>query len=192
MIDCPNCGTSNPASSNFCSNCGSRLERPAPPADAASPTVEGSASSGPSTGERPIPAGPAPVPTFERTEMSSDRQVPVDDPPHSTVTSPPSSAPVSSSPLPSRPSIPPPVTLPPRERNQLPVSDPDWRMSDPGPLPERRSRRRWLWVALAILGFCGLVCVGVSFWTTTDAGQSFFAEMERVATETQRTQEAGE
>jgi hypothetical protein len=47
-------------------------------------------------------------------------------------------------------------------------------------------------VALAIVGFCALVCVGITVWTSTDSGQRFFADIERAATETQQTREAGE
>ena len=37
MIDCPNCGTANPADSNFCANCGADLTTVARPAGQSQP-----------------------------------------------------------------------------------------------------------------------------------------------------------
>lgn len=49
----------------------------------------------------------------------------------------------------------------------LPPTAPEWRMSSPGPLPERRNRRVWLWVVLGIIGACLLVCILVYIWAAT-------------------------
>ena len=92
--------------------------------------------------------------------------------------------------------MPPPVAspLPPRpsDPSQLPPTSPEWRMSDPGPLPEPRGRRRWLWGIVGILGLCVLLCVALTVWSNTDSGARFFQDIERAATEAQQTREAGE
>jgi ABC-type transporter Mla subunit MlaD len=40
-------------------------------------------------------------------------------------------------------------------------------MSDAGPLPEPRGRRRWLWIAVGILGACLVLCLLVIVWANT-------------------------
>ncbi len=162
MIVCPNCGASNAEGSRFCSNCGTRLQDMSQAAPAA---VVPAAEPAPNE-----PAPPEPEPEAE----------------------PAPSAP----PPPSRPSIPPPVAspLPPRQvdRSQLPASSPEWRMSDPGPLPERRGRRRWLWIVLGVVGACLLVCVIFTIWTNTESGGRFLDDIQTAAAEAQQSPEAGE
>ncbi|CAA9534460.1 MAG: hypothetical protein AVDCRST_MAG73-1245 [uncultured Thermomicrobiales bacterium] len=114
MIDCPNCGTSNPPDSNFCANCGAELSA----ARAAAPPMA-----------RPV--APADLPAF----------------------------------------------------------DPEWRMSDPGPLPEPRRRRTWVWVLLGIVGACLLVCIALFIWTATDSGQATLEDWStRLAEEQERAE----
>ena len=48
-------------------------------------------------------------------------------------------------------------------------------MSDPGPLPEPRGRRRWLWITLGILGACLLICCGFGIWVST-AGRDWVCD----------------
>ena len=50
---------------------------------------------------------------------------------------------------------------------ELPPSAPEWRMSSPGPLPEPRRRRMWLWIVLGIIGACLLVCILIYIWSAT-------------------------
>lgn len=162
MIVCPSCGTENAAGSNFCSNCGTKLNV-APPTEALSPTGDdGSDSASPTDGT-------------------------IDDaPPANEAQAIPSERPASSLP-PQRP-MPPPVSLPPRDHSGLPATAPEWRMSSAGPLPEPRGRRRWLWITLGILGACLLVCiVAVTLASTvfSDEVESFLATAEARATEQQ-------
>ena len=63
-------------------------------------------------------------------------------------------------------------------------------MSDPGPLPEPRGRRRWLWVVLGILGACLLLCVLVLVWANT-IGSDFVNEFLATA-EADATRRAGQ
>lgn len=69
--------------------------------------------------------------------------------------------------------MPPPVDLPAPSR---PATDPEWRMSDPGPLPPPRGRRTWLWVAGGIVGACLLVCCLFWLWAST-LGADWIEEM---------------
>ena len=119
VIDCPNCGTSNPPDSNFCANCGADLSGAA----------------------RPMPQ-PMPQPMAR-----------------------------------------------PGESREAPAFDPEWRMSDPGPLPEPRRRRAWVWVLLGIVGACLLVCIAFFIWASTDSGQATLEDWStRVAEEAERAE----
>lgn len=79
--------------------------------------------------------------------------------------------------------------VPPRRVEPLPASrgpstgdlaptDPEWRMSSAGPLPDPPRRRRWLWILLAIVGACVLVCVGVSIFFSTETGSRLFSDLQ--------------
>lgn len=59
------------------------------------------------------------------------------------------------------PAPPPPQQSWPSDPAALPPTAPEWRMSDPGPLPEPRRRRTWLWIVLGTLGACVVLCVGL-------------------------------
>ena len=67
-------------------------------------------------------------------------------------------------------------TLPPQFERPAPpeaeTADGNWRMSSLGPPPPRR-RRVWLWVLLALLGLCVLVCVGIVIFASTGSGQEW-------------------
>lgn len=63
-------------------------------------------------------------------------------------------------------------TAPVQDPSQLPPTSPEWRMSDPGPLPPPPRRPMWLWFILGALGLCLLICVGFYIWTQT-LGQEF-------------------
>ena len=43
----------------------------------------------------------------------------------------------------------------------------DWKMSDPGPLPERSGRRLWLWIPLVIIALVLIICIGLFIWSQT-------------------------
>jgi len=61
--------------------------------------------------------------------------------------------------------MPPPVSLSePAERT---APDDDWKMSDPGPLPERRGRRLWLWIPLAVIALVLIICIAFFIWSAT-------------------------
>lgn len=174
MIACPNCGTANPAGGNFCSNCGTRLPT-------AARTEEPSRSADQSTPPSPpISAARGPeesVPDADAEDRAAASDAVVERP--AAPERPPSPIPP---PLP----IPTPVTLPSRNPSQLPASSPEWRMSDAGPLPEPRGRRRWLWILGGILAACLLLCVvAVALGSTVfrDDVESILATAEANATE---------
>lgn len=50
--------------------------------------------------------------------------------------------------------------------NELPPTDPEWRMSPIGPLPEQ-PRRRWLPWVIGAVGACVLLCVVLTVWANT-------------------------
>lgn len=87
------------------------------------------------------------------------------------------------------PAIPPPVAWSPPisdSPSSLPPTSPEWRMSDPGPLPEPPRRRRWLWIAAGIVGACLLVCCLVVVWAETigsDVVNDFATRIAEEATE---------
>lgn len=80
-------------------------------------------------------------------------------------------------PMPEPRSWAPPPSRSANEPSGLPATAPEWRMSDAGPLPEPRGRRRWLWVIVGILGACLLVCVGLTVWGNTDSGTRFLNDL---------------
>jgi hypothetical protein len=45
--------------------------------------------------------------------------------------------------------------------------DDDWKMSDAGPLPERRDRRLWLWIPVGLITLVLICCVAFFIWATT-------------------------
>ena len=59
------------------------------------------------------------------------------------------------------------VPAAPRESSAVPPTAPEWRMSDPGPLPDPPRRRRWLWITAGILGACVLLCCLGGVWINT-------------------------
>ena len=61
--------------------------------------------------------------------------------------------------------MPPPVSL--SEPAERPAPDDDWKMSDPGPLPERRGRRLWLWIPLAVIALVLIICIAFFIWSAT-------------------------
>ena len=71
----------------------------------------------------------------------------------------------------------------------LPPTAPEWRMSDAGPLPEPRGRRKWLWIALGVSGACLLICILVVIWANT-IGADVVSELLATA-EAQATAAAG-
>ncbi len=46
-------------------------------------------------------------------------------------------------------------------------SDPDWKMSDPGPLPDRKDRRLWLWIPVGLITAVLICCIVFFIWATT-------------------------
>ncbi len=50
--------------------------------------------------------------------------------------------------------------------SDLPPTDPEWRMSPAGPLPDRPRRRIWFWI-LVIIGVILLICVLIMIWMST-------------------------
>lgn len=83
-------------------------------------------------------------------------------------------------------SEPPEPTYAPRrpatDSTELPPSAPEWRMSSPGPLPEPRRRRMWLWIVLGIIGACLLVCILIYIWSVT-IGADTIADLSTRAAE---------
>lgn len=45
--------------------------------------------------------------------------------------------------------------------------DEDWKMSDPGPLPDRRDRRLWLWIPVGLITAVLICCIAFFIWATT-------------------------
>jgi hypothetical protein len=45
--------------------------------------------------------------------------------------------------------------------------DSDWKMSDLGPVPERKSRRLWLWIPIALMSFVLICCIAIFIWSNT-------------------------
>jgi hypothetical protein len=72
---------------------------------------------------------------------------------------------------------------PPPQRQQ-----PEWRMSDAGPLPEPvRRRRTWLWVLIGIVGVILLACCLALVWANT-IGEDFVNDLQtRIITEATRS-----
>lgn len=174
MIVCPSCGTENADGSNFCFNCGTQLERAT--GAAARPVESADAAAVVTLDEQPPALDPA-YPSSQQT--SSTAPEPSD---QTVVAEAPAAAPP---PRPSAPPIPPPVSLPPRAASGLPATSPEWRMSDAGPLPAPRGRRRWLWITLGLLGACLLICVvAVTLVSTVfrDEFDTFLATVEAGAT----------
>lgn len=166
MIVCPNCGSSNPEGSRFCSNCGRALVAD-PPVGAQEPPVQ---SDPPPIVEDP-PAADSTVPASP----------PVDRPPVERWTPPP---PVPERPLAKRA---PASSAPP---SSLPATAPEWRMSDAGPLPEPRRRRTWLWIVGGVLGACLLIGCLVIVWASTIGSDTVNDFATRIAEE--GTRNAGE
>lgn len=50
--------------------------------------------------------------------------------------------------------------------SDLPPTDPEWRMSPAGPLPERPRRKIWFWI-LVVIGVILLICVLIMIWMST-------------------------
>lgn len=65
----------------------------------------------------------------------------------------------------------PPAWMPPPVSVSATASDAeasdDWKMSDSGPLPERRGRRLWLWIPLAIIALVLIICIAFFIWSQT-------------------------
>jgi hypothetical protein len=61
--------------------------------------------------------------------------------------------------------MPPPVSL--SEPAERIAPDDDWKMSDPGPLPERKGRRLWLWIPLAVIALVLIICIAFFVWSST-------------------------
>jgi len=61
--------------------------------------------------------------------------------------------------------MPPPVSV--SVRSGETADGDDWKMSDPGPLPERRGRRLWLWIPLAIIALVLIICIAFFIWSQT-------------------------
>lgn len=141
MIVCPRCGHENSTDSKFCSNCGNALTGIASVAPEAETVAEGPATSG--------TAAPTPDLAAPATPPSPPMRMPPIPEPRTWSPRPPAG---------------------PNDPSSLPASAPEWRMSDAGPLPEPRGRRRWLWIVLGILGACLLLCVALTIWGNSDAG----------------------
>ena len=80
------------------------------------------------------------------------------------------------------PPLSPPTTAagPTEPRWQPPVQreEPEWRMSDPGPLPEpTRRRRTWLWVLGGVVGVILLACCLALVWANT-IGEDFVNDLQ--------------
>lgn len=102
----------------------------------------------------------------------------------------PAPPPTPSPPLPSQPTFEPaqPWEARPKPPTDLRPTDPEWKMSDPGPLPEPRRRRRWLWVVIGFIAALLICCCVFLGWINlTDSGQNFLEEVE-----TRTAQEATE
>jgi hypothetical protein len=82
--------------------------------------------------------------------------------------------------------MPPPVT--PTFQGGGSGGDGDWKMSDLGPVPERRNRRLWLWIPVGLMSFVLICCVAIFIWSATIGEDT----VDRWATEAavERTEEA--
>jgi hypothetical protein len=45
--------------------------------------------------------------------------------------------------------------------------DPDWKMSDAGPLPDRKDRRLFLWIPVGLIAAVLICCIAFFIWATT-------------------------
>jgi hypothetical protein len=45
--------------------------------------------------------------------------------------------------------------------------DADWKMSDAGPLPERKDRRLFLWIPVGLIAAVLICCIAFFIWATT-------------------------
>jgi len=61
----------------------------------------------------------------------------------------------------------PPIIRAGSDPSGVPPTAPEWRMSDAGPLPKPRGRRRWLWITVGILGACLVLCLLGVVWANT-------------------------
>ncbi len=155
-MTCPNCHTENPPGSRFCMECGTRL------AVGERSPVEGPAAAPPPAGASPAEPFVAPLPATGT-------------PPRSDVGPAASTVPSGVGETPGRA----------RSPAELPATDPEWRMSSAGPLPEQ-PRRRWvLWLAVA-LGACLLICVALFVWSSTIGRGTLDAVATQVSAEATR------
>jgi hypothetical protein len=66
-------------------------------------------------------------------------------------------------------------------------TDPDWKMSDPGPLPEPKRRRGWLWVVVGLVAAL-LLCCCLFFVYINTIGEDWWHGIEtRIAEEQTET-----
>jgi hypothetical protein len=82
--------------------------------------------------------------------------------------------------------MPPPVS--PSFQGEGAGVDEDWKMSDLGPVPERKNRRLWLWIPVGLMSFVLICCIAIFIWSTTIGEDT----VNRWATEgaVERTEEA--
>jgi hypothetical protein len=83
--------------------------------------------------------------------------------------------------------MPPPVT-PTFEGGGSGGGDEQWKMSDLGPVPERKNRRLWLWIPVGLMSFVLICCIAIFIWSATIGEDT----INRWATEgaIERTEEA--
>lgn len=66
--------------------------------------------------------------------------------------------------------------------------DGEWRMSNLGPVPERKNRRLWLWIPVGLMTAVVICCVAVFIWASTIGSDTVDGWATEAAVE--RTEEA--
>lgn len=222
MIVCPTCGTENPDTAKFCSECGARLKPAEPVAPPPPPPT--------TTASEPVEPAPGPESTAEpeRPKKDASGLPPAWMPPPVTLQSHPSAQahPQPPRPAPSEPVVTPttpteavpqgpevrpsetavsrkddsglpPVWMPPPVTPTFQGGETagvgaggnaDWRMSNLGPVPERKNRRLWLWIPVGLMTAVVICCIAVFIWASTIGSDT----VDRWATEgaIERTEEA--
>lgn len=133
-VTCSRCGAENPAAARYCMSCANPL-----------PVSETAPAAGTGAGEADATAPPATAATAS-----------VGSPPADTDAFPGRAA--APRPQPGSSGLPPQFRSLRAAPSHVPPTDPEWRMSPAGPLPDPPKRRIWVWVLVAV-GAVLLLCV---------------------------------